>query len=118
MSTEFQTRTKTCPACAEEIKTAAAVCRFCNFDFQIGMRSQTAVPTKTSGKAIASLILGILFIYGIGSILALVLGHWALNEIDASDGTLTGRGMAMAGVILGYIGLVLSLIFWVGIAML
>ena len=26
---------KTCPKCAEQIKQAATVCRFCNYDFQV-----------------------------------------------------------------------------------
>ena len=37
-------------------------------------------------------------------IAAVVLGHLALAEIKKSAGRLAGRGMAMAGLILGYIG--------------
>lgn len=58
----------------------------------------------TSGLAIASLVLGLMFIAGIGSILAVVFGVKARHEIDASNGWVTGRGMATAGVILGWIG--------------
>ena len=54
--------------------------------------------------AIASLVLGIVWIYGIGSILALVFGYQGRNEIDRSNGTQTGRGMATAGIVLGWIG--------------
>jgi hypothetical protein len=72
----------------------------------------------TNGKATASLVLGICFLCGIGSILALVFGHQAKNEIEASGGTQGGLGMANAGIILGWIGigLVLAyLVFWVAI---
>jgi hypothetical protein len=53
--------------------------------------------------AVASLVMGILWIYWIGSILALVLGYVARNEIDRERGRLGGRGMATAGIVLGWV---------------
>jgi hypothetical protein len=58
----------------------------------------------TNGKAIAAMVLGIVWMCGIGSILALVFGYGAKNEIDAAQGTQGGRGMAVAGIVLGWIG--------------
>jgi len=74
-----------------------------------------AVPvhTRTNGFAIASLVLGILWVWWIGSILALIFGYVAKGRIDRSDGRETGRGLAVAGIVLGWIGvciLVLSII--------
>jgi len=60
--------------------------------------------SKTNGFAIASLVLGILWIWWIGSILALVFGYIAKGRIDRSNGYETGRGMAIAGIVLGWIG--------------
>jgi len=60
--------------------------------------------TSTNGLAIASMVLGILWIYWIGSILALVFGYVAKGQIDRSAGRQTGRGMAIAGIVLGWIG--------------
>jgi hypothetical protein len=59
---------------------------------------------RTNGFAIASLVLGIIWIYWIGSILALIFGYKAKKEIAASGGTQTGEGMAKAGIVLGWIG--------------
>jgi hypothetical protein len=56
--------------------------------------------------ATASLVFGILWMYGIGSILALVFGYIAKNQIDSSDGQQDGRGLAVAGIVLGWIGVV------------
>ena len=61
-------------------------------------------PPRVSGLAIASLVVGILWFYWLGSILALVLGYMAKREIDASRGAVTGRGFAIAGIVLGWIG--------------
>lgn len=61
--------------------------------------------TKTSGLAIASLVLGILWLGWIGSLLAVIFGHVALGHIKQSGGRMHGRGMAVAGLVLGYIGL-------------
>ena len=73
-----------------------------------------AVPRpKTNGMAIASLVLGILCLYGIGSVLALVFGVQARKAIDASGGAETGRGMATAGIVRGWIGVgLMLLIIW------
>jgi hypothetical protein len=68
-----------------------------------------APSAQSSTMAIISLIAGILgltFIPIIGSIVALILGYMAKNEIRASGGALSGDGMATAGIILGWVGMV------------
>ena len=74
-------------------------------------------PTSTNGLAIAAMVLGILWIYWIGSILALVFGYVAKGQIDRSAGRQGGRGMAIAGIVLGWIGLgLLALFIVIGLA--
>jgi hypothetical protein len=55
------------------------------------------------GLAITSFILGVLWFGWLGSILAVILGHIALRNIRRTNAS--GRGLAIAGLILGYIGL-------------
>ena len=62
-----------------------------------------APPKKGAGLAIASMVLGILWVYWIGSILAVIFGHIAISQAG-KDPTLRGKGMAIAGLVLGYIG--------------
>ena len=54
------------------------------------------VPQRTNGLAIAALVLGLLS----GTVIAVVLGHVALSQIRRTGEG--GRGMAIAGLILGY----------------
>ena len=64
---------------------------------------------QSSGKAVTSLVLGILGIVMcpfIPSILALVFGYSGRKEIDNSGGQLGNRGLATAGIVLGWIGVV------------
>ncbi len=59
------------------------------------------------------MILGIVSIVCCGllaGIPAIILGHIAKNEIDASQGMQEGRGMATAGFVMGIIGSVLSVL--------
>ncbi|MGY2076864.1 MULTISPECIES: DUF4190 domain-containing protein [unclassified Blastococcus] len=61
-----------------------------------------ALPQRTNGMAIASMVLGILWLYWIGSILALVFGYTAKRQIQERGEA--GGGMATAGIVLGWIG--------------
>jgi hypothetical protein len=72
------------------------------------------VPTRTNGLAVASLVLGILTLCGIGSFLAVVFGHSALTQIK-KDPYQQGRGLAIAGLILGWIGLAV-IVLVIGVA--
>jgi hypothetical protein len=70
------------------------------------------VPQQTTnGFAVASLVLGILWIFWIGSILALVFGYIAKSQIDGSRGAQGGRGLAIAGIVLGWVGVGMFLLF-------
>jgi Domain of unknown function (DUF4190) len=59
---------------------------------------------QTNGLSIAALVLGIVWVWWLGSILALVFGYIAKSQIDRSSGTQSGRGMAIAGIVLGWVG--------------
>ena len=60
---------------------------------------------ETSGKAIASLVCGIVNVFPF-CVVAVILGHISLSQISKSAGRLKGRGLAIAGMVLGYFGLV------------
>jgi hypothetical protein len=76
-------------------------------------------PRRTNSTAIVSLVFGIAqFVVCpfIGAIVAIVTGHVAQSQIKRSDGTESGSGMARAGTILGYVGLVLTILGIIGLA--
>jgi hypothetical protein len=64
---------------------------------------------QTSVKAIVSLVFGIVSIFPlpiIGAIVALITGYSARKDIRESQGMKTGDGMAITGIVLGYVGMV------------
>lgn len=69
-----------------------------------------AQPARTSGLAIASIVLAVV-LGPFGIVPAVVCGHLALRRIER-DPSLTGRGLALAGLIAGYsiLGLTIVLI--------
>lgn len=82
------------------------------FDAQYG-------ESRTSVMAIASLILGIISMLAccvgaIPGVPAAGLGIAAILAINANQSRLTGRGMAITGVVTGTIGLFLCVLMWAG----
>jgi hypothetical protein len=69
----------------------------------------------TNRLAVASLVASILLL-GVGSIIAIILGHVALSQIKDSNGKEGGRGMAIAGLTIGYIGVAFVILMLLGIA--
>lgn len=61
---------------------------------------------RTNGLAITSLVLSIA-LCGLGSVIAIILGFVARKQIDRSAGLEKGKGLATAGIIVGFIGPVL-----------
>jgi hypothetical protein len=60
---------------------------------------------RPNGLAIASVIVGVLWMGWLGSVTAVVMGHIALRQIDRSGGTQIGRAAAFAGLAVGYFAL-------------
>jgi hypothetical protein len=58
-----------------------------------------------NGFAVASLVLGLIWMAWFGSVFAVICGHLALAQIRRSRGMQTGKGIAVAGLALGYFGL-------------
>ena len=69
----------------------------------------TPPPAKTSGLAIASLILGLLGFCGLTALIGLILGIIGMVQINKSEGRLKGQGLAIAGVIVSAVFLLLML---------
>ena len=74
----------------------------------------THQPSKpTNSMAIVSLvaaILGMTLFPFFGSIVAVITGPMAKREIAASGGAVGGEGLAQAGIILGWVGIALSVL--------
>jgi len=67
---------------------------------------------KTSGKATASLVLGVVSMFCFGfltGIPAIIVGMRARKEIRLSEGRTTGDGLALGGIITGIIGTLIGL---------
>jgi type IV pilus assembly protein PilA len=104
-----------CPYCGEMLADGSQFCGRCGNRLVsaaavAGAPGTGYAPTgqeTTSGKAIASLVMGILVFIPFSAVAAIILGHLALSEIKKSAGRLKGQGLATAGLILGYAEIVM-----------
>ena len=83
-----------CPRCGAENPEGARSCASC------GAPYPPAPPPRTSGLAIASLVLGLLGMvtFGVTSLVGIVLGIVSLIQIQRRPDRLTGTGFAIGGL--------------------
>ena len=121
-----------CPRCqtvvayAEGTRPACPACGYPGPDRRVPPAPWTppvpgvAAPTRTSGKAVAALVLGVLGILTLPlgfplAIAALVLGILARREVRAGGAAVEGNGMAVAGIVLGAIALALGAVVFAAV---
>ena len=85
------------------------------------------VPAKSNGLAITALICGIagvalfwlayIVLPFLAAVTAIITGHLALGRIKR-DPALGGKGIAITGLVLGYVGAVINLIIGIGFLLL
>ena len=76
------------------------------------MADSRSTQSRVSLLAFISLVSGIIWALGIGSVLAVILGHLALYRLRRTGQP--GRRMAMAGLVLGYVGIVVTFVLFLG----
>jgi len=97
-----------CPKCGTENPDGIQMCRSCNAVLTLAQTQTYHPAAKTSGWAIAALICGILAPFTcITGILAIIFGIIALVKIGKSAGILTGKGLAIAGIVIPAVWLLL-----------
>ena len=69
--------------------------------------------TGTNGLAIAALVFGLLWLWGLGSILGLAFGLLGRKQIRERAGWQSGDGFALSGMSLGFVGVILALVLTV-----
>jgi type IV pilus assembly protein PilA len=99
-----------CAGCGSSVSADDKFCRVCGRtvspDSAVMPASSApqAGPAETSGKAVASLVCGLLSLILPFAVAAVILGHLSLSEIRKSAGRIKGDGLAITGLVLGYAG--------------
>jgi hypothetical protein len=104
-----------CPRCSRNNALSANNCLGCGLPFTMEGTVGDAV-SGTNTWAVASLVLGIVslvaFCLVIPPPLAIIFGFLALRSNNQGAGQTSGQGLAIAGIIMGTIGLLLSVLLW------
>jgi hypothetical protein len=80
----------------------------------VGPRVYLPRSTRVNGWAIASIVAGVAWMVWFGSVAAIVMGHVALGQIRRSGGTQTGKGLAVAGIVLGWLAIATFVLAGIG----
>jgi hypothetical protein len=76
------------------------------------MADDRSTSPRLSLLAFASLACGIIWVFGIGSVCAVILGHLALYRQRRTGQA--GRALAVIGLVIGYAGVVITFVLWLG----
>lgn len=104
-----------CPRCAGTSPISANNCKGCGMPFTMEGTTLEAAG-NSNGFCVASLVLGIIGIpafcaAAIPSILAIIFGIIGYNQVTRGGGEGGGKGMAIAGIVLGAIGCLIGIYF-------
>jgi len=105
-----------CPRCRRMNAISGNNCLGCGLPFTMDGTMGDAI-SGTNTWAIASLVLGIVSLPGgfclggVPPVLAIIFGGIALRGMGRTSSPQSGQGMAIAGIILGVIGLVEAVVF-------
>lgn len=106
-----------CSKCGAQNPEGTSICQSCGAPLAIAATVSTTTaasppaPRESSGLAVAALVLGILgFFTGITAILAIIFGAVAMSQTKKNP-SLGGRGMAVAGFVMGIVVVGLGLVF-------
>lgn len=108
-----------CLGCGKSLAEGERFCASCGRDSlgaagpPIDPAVAFGLPPETSGKAIFSLIAGLIIFFPPLSVCAVIFGYLALWEIRRSPGRLEDRGLAISGIILGFLGVAFT-VGWIG----
>jgi hypothetical protein len=104
-----------CPRCQRNNALSSNNCLGCGLPFTMEGTVGDAV-SGTNTWAVASLVLGIVGIpascFFVPPILAIIFGAIAMRTTNQATGQASGQGLAIAGLILGTIGVVLGFLVW------
>lgn len=105
-----------CPRCGRDMPVDANSCGACGLPFT--MEGATAVVHASEGSngwATAALTVGVLsiftFCFPVAALAAIGLGFAALRKSRHCDPAFSGRSMAIAGIVFGFIGLSMFMVF-------
>lgn len=87
-----------CPWCSAEVPAGTVRCPSCKTSLEREVE-------KTNTSAVVSLVFGVVWLFGLGSVLALVFGALAKAQL-AEAPEQGGGGLATAGIVLGLVGIV------------
>jgi DNA-directed RNA polymerase subunit RPC12/RpoP len=106
-----------CPRCSSSSPITANNCKSCGMPFTMEGTTLEAAGTS-NGFCVASLVLGIIgipaFCAVIPGILAIIFGVIGYNQVSKSGEGGSGRGMAIAGMICGGVGVVFGVVTYAG----
>ena len=104
-----------CPRCGRGNALASNNCLGCGLPFTMEGTVGDAV-AGTNTWAVASLVLGIVGVPAgclvVPPVLAIVFGLIALRNTNQATGQTPGTGLAVAGLILGAVGIVIGVLIW------
>jgi hypothetical protein len=106
-----------CPACGSVTEGDRTFCSHCGEPIvalapavRASMRYLPPAPyvrRPLNRLAAASIVFAVVWLWGLGSVLAIISGHVARRAIDESHGEVGGAGIASTAIVLGWVGIAL-----------